>query len=42
MPLLTELEKRSVGWHFYKHGAPSGASLSRRVSKSAERVKYPG
>jgi hypothetical protein len=25
MPLLTELEKRSVGWHFYKHAAPNGA-----------------
>jgi hypothetical protein len=25
MPLLTELEKRSVGRRFYKHGAPSGA-----------------
>jgi hypothetical protein len=25
MPLLTELEKRSVGWHFYKHAAPDGA-----------------
>jgi hypothetical protein len=25
MPLLTELEKCSVGWRFYKHGAPDGA-----------------
>ena len=26
MPLLTELERDSVGWPFYKHGAPSGAA----------------
>src|SRR5712691_5277541 len=26
MPLLTELERDSVGWPFYKHGAPSGAT----------------
>ena len=26
MPLLTELERDSVGWAFYKHGAPSGAT----------------
>ncbi len=25
MPLLTELERDSVGWPFYKHGAPNGA-----------------
>ena len=25
VPLLTELETGSVGWPFYKHGAPSGA-----------------
>src|SRR5216683_399184 len=25
MPLLTELERDSVGWLFYKHGAPNGA-----------------
>jgi hypothetical protein len=25
MPLLTELEKGSVGWRFYKHGAPHEA-----------------
>ncbi len=28
MPLLTELEKGSVGWRFYKHGAPNGAFAS--------------
>jgi len=26
MPLLTELERDSVGWPFYKHGALSGAT----------------
>ena len=25
MPLLTELGQDSVGWPFYKHGAPNGA-----------------
>ena len=25
VPLLTELERDSVGWPFYKHGAPNGA-----------------
>jgi peptide-methionine (S)-S-oxide reductase len=25
LPLLTELEDGSVGWRFYKHGAPAGA-----------------
>ena len=25
IPLLTELKKGSVGWRFYKHGAPNGA-----------------
>ena len=25
IPLLTELEKGSIGWRFYKHGAPNGA-----------------
>ena len=29
MPLLTELEKRSVGWGHYKHGAPSRNFRSR-------------
>ncbi len=25
MPLLTELDRDSVGWSFYKRGAPNGA-----------------
>jgi hypothetical protein len=36
MPLLTELEKHSVGWHFYKHAAP------KELSAMAGIVKHPG
>ena len=37
MPLLTELEKPSVGWRCYKHFAPNGA-----IADGGNGEKYPG
>jgi len=41
MPLLTELEKGSVGWRFYKHAAPNGAFAvgGNRKTFGLERVR---
>jgi hypothetical protein len=35
MPLLTELEKDSAGWRFYKHGAPDGAFPGGGIANSS-------
>ncbi len=49
MPLLTELERDSVGWPFYKHGAPNGAfaqagqyELSELGRRRLAEMRFPG